>query len=85
MSNWFQRVKEGITTSTREKKETPEGLWHKCSNCKTLHTTEEIQKTIGYVTVVHNTRELDQKNISKSFLMTENMRSLIQISSPVTL
>ncbi len=43
MSNWFQRVKEGITTSTREKKETPEGLWHKCSNCKTLHTSEEIQ------------------------------------------
>ncbi len=44
MSNWFQRVKGGITTSTRDKKETPEGLWHKCSNCKTLHTTEEIQK-----------------------------------------
>ncbi len=24
--SWFQRIKEGITTSTREKKETPEGL-----------------------------------------------------------
>lgn len=44
MSNWFKRVKEGITTSTREKKETPEGLWHKCSKCKTVYTSEDIAK-----------------------------------------
>jgi len=43
-SNWFKRVKEGITTSTKEKKETPEGLWHKCDKCKTLFTLEEIEK-----------------------------------------
>jgi acetyl-CoA carboxylase carboxyl transferase subunit beta len=41
---WFKRDKEGITTSTSEKKETPEGLWHKCSNCKTLFTIEDIAK-----------------------------------------
>jgi acetyl-CoA carboxylase carboxyl transferase subunit beta len=43
-SNWFKRVKEGITTSTKEKKETPEGLWHKCDKCKTVYTLQEIQK-----------------------------------------
>lgn len=43
-SNWFKRVKEGITTSTKEKKETPEGLWHKCDKCKTVFTLQEIQK-----------------------------------------
>ena len=32
--SWFKRIKEGITTSTKEKKETPEGLWHKCTTCK---------------------------------------------------
>lgn len=32
--SWFKRIKEGITTSTKEKKETPEGLWHKCGECK---------------------------------------------------
>lgn len=42
--SWFKRVKEGITTSTTEKKETPEGLWHKCSNCKTVFTSEDITK-----------------------------------------
>lgn len=38
---WFKRNKEGITTSTREKKETPEGLWYKCPRCKTVVTTED--------------------------------------------
>ena len=34
--SWFKRIKEGITTSTKEKKETPEGLWHKCGSCKNI-------------------------------------------------
>jgi acetyl-CoA carboxylase carboxyl transferase subunit beta len=42
--SWFKRNKEGITTSTKEKKETPEGLWAKCSNCKTLFTAEDLAK-----------------------------------------
>lgn len=41
---WFKRNKEGITTSTKEKKETPEGLWHKCSNCKTVFTQADFEK-----------------------------------------
>jgi acetyl-CoA carboxylase carboxyl transferase subunit beta len=44
MSNWFKRNKEGITTSTSEKKETPEGLWVRCSNCKTLYTSDDLSK-----------------------------------------
>ncbi len=42
--SWFKRNKEGITTSTSEKKETPEGIWQKCSNCKTLFTVEDLVK-----------------------------------------
>jgi len=41
MVSWFKRIKEGITTSTHEKKETPDGLWSKCPKCKTIVTTEE--------------------------------------------
>ncbi|REJ84871.1 MAG: acetyl-CoA carboxylase carboxyltransferase subunit beta [Bacteroidetes bacterium] len=39
--SWFKRIKEGITTSTKEKKETPEGLWHKCPTCKTIIPTKD--------------------------------------------
>ncbi|MCU0433843.1 MAG: acetyl-CoA carboxylase, carboxyltransferase subunit beta [Bacteroidia bacterium] len=41
--SWFKRIKEGITTSTKEKKETPEGLWYKCKSCKkVIPTTEHV-------------------------------------------
>lgn len=39
--SWFKRIKEGITTSTKEKKETPEGLWHKCAACKHIVPSKE--------------------------------------------
>ena len=39
--SWFKRIKEGITTSTKEKKETPEGLWYKCPSCKKISPTNE--------------------------------------------
>jgi acetyl-CoA carboxylase carboxyl transferase subunit beta len=42
--SWFKRNKEGITTSTKDKKETPEGLWNKCSRCKTLFTHDDLIK-----------------------------------------
>lgn len=41
---WFKRSKEGITTSTKDKRETPEGLWEKCSNCKTIFSAEDLEK-----------------------------------------
>jgi acetyl-CoA carboxylase carboxyl transferase subunit beta len=39
--SWFTRRKKGITTSTEEKKETPEGLWYKCPSCKQIYTTQD--------------------------------------------
>lgn len=39
--SWFKRVKEGITTSTEDKKSVPDGLWHKCPRCKKAITAAE--------------------------------------------
>lgn len=38
---WFKRSKDGITTSTSDKKETPEGLWYKCPTCKQVISTDD--------------------------------------------
>jgi len=38
---WFKRLKEGITTSTNEKKEIPEGLWYSCPSCKEVISSDE--------------------------------------------
>ncbi|MBI4946710.1 MAG: acetyl-CoA carboxylase carboxyltransferase subunit beta [Bacteroidetes bacterium] len=39
--SWYNRIAKGITTRTKEKKETKEGLWHKCSSCKKIRPAEE--------------------------------------------
>ncbi len=31
---WFKRLKEGIQTTTSDKKEVPDGIWTKCPECK---------------------------------------------------
>lgn len=43
MSTWFRRIKKGISTSTQEKKEAPDGIWHKCPECKTTTTVKELE------------------------------------------
>ncbi len=39
--SWFKRKIQGVTTKSKEKKEIPEGLWHKCSECKNVMTSEQ--------------------------------------------
>jgi len=39
--SWFKRKIEGITTTTGEKKETPEGLWYKCPKCKKIASSND--------------------------------------------
>jgi acetyl-CoA carboxylase carboxyl transferase subunit beta len=43
-STWFKRMRQGILTSTKDKRETPDGLWHKCPNCKKTHTVSEMEE-----------------------------------------
>lgn len=43
---WFKRLKDGIQTATRNKKEAPEGLWYKCKRCKETSTTKELKENV---------------------------------------
>jgi acetyl-CoA carboxylase carboxyl transferase subunit beta len=45
-STWFRRNKKGILTSTEEKKETPDGLWHKCPECKATTTVKDLHDNL---------------------------------------
>src|SRR4030095_964138 len=51
--SWFKRIKEGITTSTKEKKETPEGLWYKCPSCKNIQPSKEHSDNFYICTRCH--------------------------------
>ncbi len=44
MAAWFVRKEKGINTPTELKKEAPDGLWHKCPECKTVMLTRVHQE-----------------------------------------
>ncbi|MBK9257057.1 MAG: acetyl-CoA carboxylase carboxyltransferase subunit beta [Saprospiraceae bacterium] len=44
--SWFKRLKEGIQTATKNKKEAPDGLWHKCSRCGEMTTVKELRENL---------------------------------------
>lgn len=42
--SWFRRTDKGIQTPTELKRETPDGLWYQCPECKNvMHTREHKQ------------------------------------------
>ena len=41
---WFKRLKEGIQTATKYKKEAPDGLWYKCNSCGETSTMKELRE-----------------------------------------
>ena len=43
-SSWFKRIKKGILTSTKDKKDAPEGLWEKCPECKYTCTVADLEE-----------------------------------------
>jgi acetyl-CoA carboxylase carboxyl transferase subunit beta len=43
---WYKRLRKGITTSTADKKETPEGLWTKCPECNHITTSTDLREAL---------------------------------------
>lgn len=41
---WFKRLKDGIQTATRNKKDTPEGLWYQCKRCSHTSTQKDLRE-----------------------------------------
>lgn len=41
---WFKRLKDGIQTATKNKKEAPDGVWHKCKSCAEMTTMKELRE-----------------------------------------
>lgn len=43
---WFKRIKEGITTTTQQKKEAPSGVWVQCKKCKSPNRQKELAENL---------------------------------------
>ncbi|MCW5907275.1 MAG: acetyl-CoA carboxylase, carboxyltransferase subunit beta [Chitinophagales bacterium] len=44
---WWKRFQKGVQTSTEEKKETPEGVWHKCEKCKATVLADKLKENLS--------------------------------------
>jgi len=61
MSNWFQRITKGIQTDTKQKKEAPDGLWHKCSECKDTYTKDVLEDNLYVCPKCQHHNRIDAK------------------------
>ena len=43
---WFKRLSGGIKTTTKDKKEVPDGFWQKCKGCGGTFTILELEKEL---------------------------------------
>ncbi len=41
--SWYKRLREGISTATKAKKDVPEGIWFQCKSCKETSTTRALR------------------------------------------
>jgi acetyl-CoA carboxylase carboxyl transferase subunit beta len=75
-STWFRRSKKGILTTTEEKKETPDGLWHKCTQCKATVTVKELHANLY---ICHKCNYHNRINAKEYFeiLFDENQYQLL--------
>jgi len=62
---WFKRRKQGVVTPTKEKKETPEGLWYKCLECKTVVSNEEYVENLNVCAECSYHGRIDSKSYFK--------------------
>ncbi|MDX2134241.1 MAG: acetyl-CoA carboxylase, carboxyltransferase subunit beta [Saprospiraceae bacterium] len=42
--SWFKRLKEGISTATKSKKDVPEGVWFHCKKCREVSTNKDLRE-----------------------------------------
>ena len=62
---WFKRRKKGVVTPTKEKKETPEGLWFKCPECKNVISNEEYIENLCVCNECAHHGRIDSKTYFK--------------------
>ena len=43
---WWKRFRKGVNTTTKDKKEAPEGVWHKCPGCKNAILITKLKENL---------------------------------------
>ena len=76
MTAWFKRKKQGIYTETKDKKDLPHGLWHKCSNCSHLILSEDFEKLFFVCTECNHHEKLNSSEYFKILFDNQKYKEL---------
>ena len=63
--DWFKRIKEVITTTTNQKKETPAASWYKCPKCKKPLSLQKNIKQLMFARIVLNYHRINSDEYFK--------------------
>lgn len=59
---WWKRVRKRVQTSTEEKKETPEGVWHRCPNCKNTILLTKLRENMQVCPICNYHERIDAED-----------------------
>ena len=76
MTAWFKRKKQGIYTETKDKKDLPPGLWHKCKNCSELILSTDFEKSFFVCEKCDNHEKINSTNYFKIIFDKEKYSEL---------
>ena len=78
MTAWFKRKKQGIYTETKDKKDLPPGLWHKCKNCSHLILSTDFEKSFFVCEKCDHHEKINSTNYFKIVFDKEKLNDFLE-------
>ncbi len=82
---WWKRFRKGVQTSTEEKKETPEGIWHKCPGCKATVLADKLHENLNVCPECGYHEKIDAEGYFQIIYNSDNYRVMFDNLVPVDL
>jgi acetyl-CoA carboxylase carboxyl transferase subunit beta len=80
---WWKRLRKGVQTSTEEKKEAPEGVWHKCPSCKQAILTAQLKSNLYTCPSCNYHEKIDAEDYFRIIFSEGKFNELFAELSPV--
>lgn len=80
---WWKRFRKGVQTTTEEKKEAPEGVWHKCPNCKATMLLTKLKENLHVCPECNYHEKVDAEDYFQIIFGSGNYEELFDELIPV--
>src|SRR5947207_1473866 len=81
--HWWKRFRKGVQTTTEEKKEAPEGVWHKCTNCKATMLVTRLKENLHVCPECNYHEKIDAEDYFRVIFSDSSYEELFDDLAPV--